>query len=72
MKHLVLLLTFTMAVVPAASQTPTQKPAFEVASIKVNGAALPLREPDAISLMVQSLLEERFQLKMPTDRERTC
>jgi uncharacterized protein (TIGR03435 family) len=34
---------------------------------KVDRAALPLREPDAISLMVQSLLEERFQLK--THRE---
>src|SRR5690349_16331753 len=34
---------------------------------KVDRAALPLREPDAISLMVQSLLEDRFQLK--THRE---
>jgi uncharacterized protein (TIGR03435 family) len=31
---------------------------------KVDRTVLPLREPDAISLMIQSLLEERFQLKM--------
>jgi uncharacterized protein (TIGR03435 family) len=34
---------------------------------KADRAALPLREPDAISLMVQSLLEERFQLKTHTE-----
>jgi uncharacterized protein (TIGR03435 family) len=34
---------------------------------RADRAALPLREPDAINLMVQSLLEERFQLKTHTE-----
>ena len=34
MKRLALMLTFAMAVLPAVSQTPVQKPAFEVASVK--------------------------------------
>src|SRR5690242_9769861 len=36
MKPLVVMLLFALAVMPAASQTPAEKPAFEVASVKPN------------------------------------
>jgi uncharacterized protein (TIGR03435 family) len=36
MKHVILMLIFSMVVMPAVAQTPAQKPAFEVASIKPN------------------------------------
>ena len=36
MKPFLLMLVFAMAAMPAASQTPAQKPAFEVASVKTN------------------------------------
>jgi uncharacterized protein (TIGR03435 family) len=36
MKRIVPMVAFALAVMPAASQTPAQKPSFEVASIKLN------------------------------------
>jgi uncharacterized protein (TIGR03435 family) len=39
MKFIVLILLLVMAVIPAVSQTPAEKPAFEVASIKRNNGA---------------------------------
>jgi uncharacterized protein (TIGR03435 family) len=41
MKLIVLMLIFALAVMPAASQTPAQKPAFEVVSIKTRAASSP-------------------------------
>jgi uncharacterized protein (TIGR03435 family) len=53
MKRLTVLLVFGIAVVPAASQTPSAKPAFEVASVKENtnngpSSFVPVRSGDLI------------------------